>query len=67
MMIGLEPLSLGNDLGVESGFVESPFWYSYVECRFTVPGLRTQLSQGCNGERLKRDIMGPTAQSSPPR
>ena len=25
MMIGLESPELGNDLGVESGFVESPF------------------------------------------
>ena len=32
MMIGLEPPALGNDLWVESGFVESPFWHSLVRC-----------------------------------
>ena len=27
---------MGNDLGVESGFVEPPFWYSLVREEFTV-------------------------------
>ena len=30
MMIGLEPPALGNDLRVESGFVESPVLHSFV-------------------------------------
>ena len=30
MMIGLESPALGNDLGVESCFVESPFVHSFV-------------------------------------
>ena len=30
------PPALGNDLGVESGFVESPFWHSLVRGDFTV-------------------------------
>ena len=29
-MFGLESPPLGNDLGVESGFVESPFLHSFV-------------------------------------
>ena len=36
MMIGLESPALGNDLGVESGFVESPFWHSLVREEFTL-------------------------------
>ena len=32
MMIGLESITLGNDLWVESSFVESPFWHSLVRC-----------------------------------
>ena len=30
MTIGLESPALGNDLGVEYGFVESPFLHSFV-------------------------------------
>ena len=65
------PLALGNDLGVESGFVESPFYIFFckrrVHCLLEPHRLRTQFSQGCNEERLTRETMGPTAQSSPPR
>ena len=51
MMIGLwNPTVLGNDLGVESGFVESPFWHSFVRvhCLLEPRRLRTHLLQGCN-------------------
>ena len=33
---GIPPYVLGNHLGVESGFVESPFWHSFVREEFTV-------------------------------
>ena len=33
--LGIPP-TLGNDLGVEYGFVESPFWHSLVRGEFTV-------------------------------
>ena len=36
MMIGLEPPpALGNDLRVEYGFVEPPFWHSLVRCSWS--------------------------------
>ena len=61
-MLYWNPTVLGNDLSVESGLVESPFWHSFVKRRvhsFLEPRrLRTQLPQGCNKERLKREALG---------
>ena len=35
-MLAWNPIVLDNDLGVESGFVESPFWHSFVREELTV-------------------------------
>ena len=60
---------MDNDLGVESGFVESPFWHFFVRQEFTVywRHVDSELSstQGCNEERLKERNHGTHSTKQP--